>query len=64
MMKNLEKFNYNKGDKVTLKDGTEYLITDRNITMMNIGMYQVQDPDNVNHKYWMAAHLLENSVAK
>ncbi|QIQ66385.1 hypothetical protein vipetofem_87 [Enterococcus phage vipetofem] len=63
MMKNLEKFNLNAGDKV-LFDGDVYLILDRNITPYNIGMYQLQNSENENHKFWQAAHITEQTSTK
>lgn len=61
MMKNLEKFNLNAGDKV-LMDGDVYLILDRNITPYNIGMYQLQNSEN--HKFWQAAQITEQISTK
>lgn len=58
MMKNLEKFSYNTGDVIKTKDG-DYLITDRKITMQNIGMYELQDPTDKKHRFWQAAQITE-----
>lgn len=58
MMKNLEKFSYNTGDVIKTEDG-DYLITDRKITMQNIGMYELQDPTDEKHRFWQAAQITE-----
>lgn len=61
MMKNLEKFSLNAGDKVLI-DGDIYLILDRKITPYNIGMYQLQNPEK--HNFWQAAQITEQISTK
>lgn len=63
MMKNLEKFSLNAGDKVLI-GGDVYLILDRKITPYNIGMYQLQDPTDEKHRFWQAAQITEQISTK